>query len=458
MPPPVGEFLADEGIRVLLHSTLVTEQPETEQPAPDHSPHSGRVADPALDVAAPAPDIGRFERPVLVGAGSQARVYRAFDPVLDGDVAIKVLAMDQPFATDWRERFITEARLTRQLGADRVAVVYDVIEVDGQPAMVMEYAEGGTIADRLGTLAEPGCSADDIATLVDELEACLSTLAGGEVVHRDLKPSNLLIRRLVGQPGVPPTGLLTDGERLVVADLGLARAAARTDLTMASGTDGYRAPEQTRPGAHVDGRADLFAATQVVLTAIYGHPLMRDEVERHLSDPAAVEAVSRCLASDPDLRPRTEWASAMRSVVPHPVAVGPPARPGRRRRSGRAAAVSVAVLGVTGLGWWGYHVVDDDGAGRNAPAPSQSATPRDVASKGPQIIGPNTLLIGEPGSYSHERRPGVTYRWELPSGASSDAEAVTVTPTVPEDLTITLVADDQGEVSRSTTTVRVRTR
>jgi hypothetical protein len=77
---------------------------------------------------------------------------------------------------------------------------------------------------------------------------------------------------------------------------------------------------------------------------------------------------------------------------------------------------------------------------------------------GPQIIGPDTLLIGEPGTYRHEDRAGVDYEWRLPSGERQQTLTVTLTPEGPDDLTLWLTSDDEGDVRSSRLEIRVRTR
>jgi serine/threonine protein kinase len=394
---------------------------------------------------------GRFQEPVRVGTGGQAEVFRAFDPVLEDDVALKVIHAQQADLPDWRARLIAEARATRRVGGERLAVVHDIVELDGRLALVMEYAAAGTLADRLAGLASP-LTHDDLARLVAELAECLRALEAAGMVHRDLKPSNLLIRSLDATPpgqasDEPGSALLGGRERLIVTDLGLARSADQSSVTLASGTAGYQAPEQMLATAVLDHRADLFAATQVVLAAACGRPLMRDEIPGRVSDPDAARRLTACLAADPDERPADAdaWAASMRAVV-GPLS-GEPSAPGRQDRHGlmvRAlvATVVLALLAGAGYGLW---FRPDDGS--LTPAPG-----------GPQIIGPDTLLIGEPGTYRHEDRAGVDYEWRLPSGERLSTLMVTLTPNGPDDLALWLTSDDAGDVRSSRLEIRVRTR
>ncbi len=170
--------------------------------------------------------IGRYELVELLGTGSFAAVYRALDPALDTEVAIKVLADHHSAVPDIRERFIGEARLLRRLASDRLVAVHDIGEHDGQPYLVMELVRGGTLAQRLD--GRPA-TREQCRHLVDELAACMTAVLEGGVVHRDIKPSNVLIRPdPTGAPANAATPVLGAGERLVLADFGLARMVDRS--------------------------------------------------------------------------------------------------------------------------------------------------------------------------------------------------------------------------------------
>ena len=186
----------------------------------------------------------------MLGTGAFAVVYRAHDPALDIDVAVKLLAEHHAHDPEIRARFLTEARTLRRLSDDRVVTVHEVGEHDGRPYLVMELLDGGTLENRLadGRTLDPA----GVEWLVDGLGTAIVVVHAAGFVHRDIKPSNLLIRR---------TG---DREQLVLADFGLAHEIDQSRLTVAAGTDTYMAPEQRVPGATIDGRADVYAASGVV--------------------------------------------------------------------------------------------------------------------------------------------------------------------------------------------------
>ncbi|MFY1599322.1 serine/threonine-protein kinase [Micromonospora sp. WMMD737] len=190
--------------------------------------------------------IGPYRVERLLGTGSFATVWLAHDPVLDSRVAIKVLAENWHHDLRVRERFLDEARLLRRLDDERLVRVHAVGELaDGRPYSVLTWADGGSLRDRLAAGAMPAPAALE---LLAEIAAGVAVLHRHGVVHRDLSPGNVLFR----------SG--PDGERVLIADLGLAKAlAAASGLTARAGTPGYMAPEQDDPFAVVDTRADVYA-------------------------------------------------------------------------------------------------------------------------------------------------------------------------------------------------------
>ncbi|MEU4380992.1 serine/threonine-protein kinase [Micromonospora echinofusca] len=189
--------------------------------------------------------IGPYRIERLLGTGSFATVWLAHDPVLDSRVAIKVLAENWHHDLRVRERFLDEARLLRRLDDERLIRVHAAGELpDGRPYSVMAWADGGSLHERLATGPIPPPVALD---LLAEIAAGVAVLHRHGVVHRDLTPGNVLFR----------SG--PDGERVLIADLGLAKAlAAASGLTARAGTPGYMAPEQDDPLAVVGTRADVY--------------------------------------------------------------------------------------------------------------------------------------------------------------------------------------------------------
>ncbi|RKN43119.1 serine/threonine-protein kinase [Streptomyces hoynatensis] len=199
--------------------------------------------------------LGRYVLEDRLGAGSFATVWKAYDPELDTDVAVKVLADNWAANADVRERFLAEARLLRRISSPRVVRVHDVGVQDDRPFFVMDYIRGGTLAERIGH-----CEPAEALRLAAEAGYAIQVLHGTGIVHRDIKPSNLLL-----DAGRTPPAVL-------VADLGSAKQLAdASGLTVTTGTPAYMAPEQALQAGGFDGRADVYALGVVTFELLTGH-------------------------------------------------------------------------------------------------------------------------------------------------------------------------------------------
>jgi serine/threonine protein kinase len=210
--------------------------------------------------------LGPYEIIAPIGAGGMGEVYRARDPRLGRDVAIKVLPAAFAKERDRLQRFEHEARAAGALNHPGIVAIYDVGAADGFPYLVSELLEGESLRTVVDAGPMPPRRAAELA--IQATRALAAAHARG-IVHRDLKPENL--------------HLLADG-RLKILDFGLAKLAApdappRDDtgpqlqsLTMTGtilGTASYMAPEQIREGA-VDHRADLFAVGAILYELVAG--------------------------------------------------------------------------------------------------------------------------------------------------------------------------------------------
>lgn len=201
--------------------------------------------------------LGRLERVDRLGVGGFATVWLYHDAELDSDVAVKALADNWAQRLDIRERFLEEARILRRADSDHVVRVYDIGEVDSTPYFVMTYADLGSLA-RLTEDHEP-VGPGRVVDLVRQAAAGLSVLHELGVVHRDVKPQNLLLRSAGSA-----------GERLLVADLGVAKAMLHASgLTQVVGTPAYMAPEQVT-GEAITPRADVHALAAVAYQLLTG--------------------------------------------------------------------------------------------------------------------------------------------------------------------------------------------
>ncbi|MGC4893586.1 serine/threonine-protein kinase [Micromonospora sp. DT31] len=287
--------------------------------------------------------IGAFRVERLLGTGSFATVWLGYDPALRDRVAIKVLAENWSHDLRVRERFLDEARLLRRLDHDRLVRVHAVGELpDGRPYAVLAWADGGSLRDRLAGGPLPVGRA---LAVLDEIAAGVAVLHRHRVVHRDLTPGNVLFH---GGPG---------GERVLIADLGLAKAlASASGLTVRAGTPGYMAPEQEDPLAVVDTSADVFGLGRLGWRLLgTGGAAAGDRrpggARLRAGVPPGVDAVLRTATA---VRPADRYpdATAFRRALRRAVDGGPPVdRAGRiPHPRGFVPAVGLGVvLAVAGL-------------------------------------------------------------------------------------------------------------
>jgi len=268
--------------------------------------------------------IGRYRLDRIHGSGAFATVWQGFDTELEITVAVKVLAENWAHQVDVRERFLEEARLLRRLSSDRVVRVYDVGTHEGQPFFVMDFATGGTLADRVDGSLTPDRALD----LAAQSARSVQVLHDAGVIHRDIKPSNLLV------------DIDRDGhERVVVADLGSAkRLAEASGITVTTGTPSYMAPEQAL-GRGIDERSDIYALGVVTYVLLTG------TLPYDISDPIAL--ITR-KASDRPGRLPAEHREALNSVLARAMALEPDGRP--RSAEELASALDAIAAGEGDIG------------------------------------------------------------------------------------------------------------
>jgi S1-C subfamily serine protease len=210
-----------------------------------------------------------FER--RLGSGSFATVWLAHDRDLDAKVAIKVLAENWSAHEEVRRRFLQEARFLWRLNHERVVGVHATgTTSDGRPYFVMDYADRGSLEDKIRQRRRDGApfSVAEAIALGRELAECLAVIHDVDIIHRDIKPSNILFRSTPRPDVAEPTEIDWDpAERMLLADFGIARLiASASAFTVTAGTSQYMAPEQADPGSagQADQRADLYSATVIL--------------------------------------------------------------------------------------------------------------------------------------------------------------------------------------------------
>jgi serine/threonine protein kinase len=248
------------------------------------------------------PQLGRFRLLQRLGEGAQATVWLAHDPLLDREVAVKLLkAAAEPGSVD---EWLHEARAVSRLTHPNIVPVFEADTQGGRSYLVFEYVSGGTLSQRLR--AGPKLSAAEAVTLMlGVLDGLIAAHAAG-LVHRDLKPSNILI----------------DARgRARVMDFGIAARVSPATNAPARivGTPGYISPEAAR-GAPAHPQMDVFAAAVMLAEMLSGQRLNHD--------PDPWRAVQRVQSTDLVLPSGLDPAvdDALRAIVQRGLARSPEAR------------------------------------------------------------------------------------------------------------------------------------
>lgn len=255
-----------------------------------------------------------------IGAGAAGTVYKAWDTLLQTQVAIKLLRPEYTASPDAVERVRQEIVLSRDIGHPNILRIYHLGTCEGRTYLTMQWIDGPTLADVIAKDAP--LPLDTVLTVSTKLASALAAAHSRNILHRDIKPSNILIDE--------------DGEPFL-ADFGLARLMGEHGITrhgLFVGTPHYASPEQValRP---LDQRSDVYALGLVVFEMATGRrPFEAESVQEMLemqrsapppdprtiapSVPAALaELIVRCLEKEPaDRFPSAEAVeAALRAVT-----------------------------------------------------------------------------------------------------------------------------------------------
>ena len=207
----------------------------------------------------PGGSLGRYQVVEEIGRGGMAVVFRAFDPVLDREVALKALSSYEADDPTFVERFRNEARSVARLSHSNIVQIHDFGEDKGFVYIVMELLTSGTLKDRL----VERFSLTESLELLRPLAGALDYAHEQGVIHRDIKPSNVL---------------LTAAGKPVLCDFGIAQilqqSPSLTRTGAAVGTPEYMAPEQAL-GQSPDRRADLYAMAVIAYQMLLGRTPFR---------------------------------------------------------------------------------------------------------------------------------------------------------------------------------------
>ncbi len=337
-PSPVGQFL-DHMIGGMDGDTAAGQRvTNVEQDSaafhasemsdkPDVTVASALVQYPAtavIDEASGKPKLARYSRTRIAGAGGTGIVWEAWDHLVNRRVAIKVL-LSEKLNSDHVSRLVLEASALARLAHPGIVAIYDLTEVQGRMAIVMEFVSGTNLSEHLR--GQPVTEGDAISLLIQVTSAIEHAHLQG-VVHRDLKPSNLLITR--ESSGAKAHPRLKDLD-VKISDFGMARLLDQQTLTHSGqrlGTPAYMAPEQVcGAGGQISCRTDIYGLGVILYELLTGRPpfvaddplvtmqMIRDNspvplrmLQPHLSRELELICL-KCLSKDP--RDRYESARAL---------------------------------------------------------------------------------------------------------------------------------------------------
>ena len=334
---------------------------------------------------------GRYRLSAVIGHGGMGVVWRARDELLSRDVAVKEMIWP-PYLTD-RERQAACRRATREaqvaarLNHRNVVRVFDIVEEDGCPWIVMELLPYRSLLD---VIEDDGpLTPADAAHVGLQILAALRAAHALGVVHRDVKPANILIG---------------PDNRAVLTDFGIAWAADSSTATTAAavvpGSPSYIAPERAR-GGHSGAPGDLWGLGASLYAVVEGHPpferanalasitaVVTDELAPATHAGPLWPLLSGLLRKNPDTRlDAAETEPMLRAVSGTPPYVASPPAPSPRRSQGTlVAAIGSAALAVLAAGGTavGLHVASSS---QNQPASSTIVAPPSAATTHPATPG-----------------------------------------------------------------------
>ncbi len=222
---------------------------------------------------------GRFRVQRTLGSGAAGVVYGVTDELLDRKSALKILWQKASRNQPAFERLKREIQAARPIRNDNVVAVYEMLDVDGRPALLMEWVEGRNLRERIRD--DGPAVAGEASSIVEQVLSGLSALHARDILHRDVKSGNIL---------------LTAGGDVRLGDFGLVKGedlgATLTADGSAIGTPAYMAPEVIR-GEPATVRSDLYAVGVVLFELLTGGLPFEGS--------SAVEVASRHLAQPPPL-------------------------------------------------------------------------------------------------------------------------------------------------------------
>jgi serine/threonine-protein kinase len=215
--------------------------------------------------------ISKYKIARVLGSGSMGVVYEGFDPDIQRRVAIKTLTPtihDQSLVTEYHTRFRIEAQASARCMHPNIVTILEYGDLNGMPFMVMEFIDGQPL-DEILKLNAP-LRFNRAIRIFSQILKGLHFAHQSGVVHRDIKPSNIMV---------------TEQDEVKITDFGIARLPVSSEVTQVGytvGTPHYMAPEQ-EASSDVDGRADLFALTVILMELLAKVPVTSAIPQQSLS-------------------------------------------------------------------------------------------------------------------------------------------------------------------------------
>src|SRR4051794_31126551 len=268
---------------------------------------------------------GRYQLSEQLGAGGMGVVWRGYDDLLRRPVAVKELHFPPSMNDAERERLarhtLREARAVAAVDDPSAVRVFDIVEQDGRPWIVMEYLDGSTLTD---LIRERGpLPADEVIRIGQSLLNALEAAHAAGVLHRDVKPSNVMIA---------PDG------RVALTDFGIATSldgdkdgADTTTSGVIVGSPAYMSPERAR-GESPTAASDLWSLGATLWTAAEGRPPFDGPTGLATMTAVATEPPPRCA------RCAGPFGALLHRLMDRDPAARPPLDAGRREPSAPAPA------------------------------------------------------------------------------------------------------------------------
>ncbi|HEY0804146.1 MAG TPA: serine/threonine-protein kinase [Pseudonocardiaceae bacterium] len=319
--------------------------------------------------------VNRYRLINCVGGGAMGVVWRAHDTILERDVAVKELLIQEGMTDaqvhEANQRALREGRIAARLHHPHAISVYEVVEHDGRPCLIMEFLPSRSLSDLIAE--QRVLPVEQVRRIGAQIAAALAAAHAAGIVHRDVKPGNVL---------------LADDGTAKLTDFGISRAAGDSTITatgILAGTPAYLAPEVAK-GEEAGYPSDVYSLGATLYCAVEGTPpfgldpnpiaLLYRIANNPVPPPRQAgplsDTLERLLRAEPGRRVTADQAEhALAKITPVEPPPPPVATAGRTRRRGILVALVLGVMLVTGVL---IALMNDGGAAKTAGGPPHTVT------------------------------------------------------------------------------------